>query len=103
MRRQIGPSAPVSTSMKPPHQRLPRKKPPTATCPLCNKVFADAQKVKRHVLAVHEGIKRFECPQCHMRFGAKSSMEAHMYTHMEVKKFPCSLCVRSYATKASYE
>lgn len=47
-------------------------------CKICSRPFARATDVKRHVNAVHLGLKKFECPVCGRGFAQKGGMQTHM-------------------------
>ena len=50
----------------------------SVNCHLCNKTLSDVSKLKRHILAVHEGFKKYNCNFCAERFAAKTSLNNHI-------------------------
>ena len=58
-------------------------------------------KLKRHVLAVHEGIKEFKCEICDKAFSQKSHKNSHMENvHEGIRNFYCDLCENKYFVKS---
>ena len=49
-----------------------------AACHLCDKVLSDQNTMKKHVLAVHEGIKKYKCDFCVAGFFLKLSLSNHL-------------------------
>ena len=65
----------------------------TFKCDKCEKHFKVKTKLKRHVLAVHEGIKEFKCEICDKAFSQKSHKNSHMENvHEGIRNFYCDLC-----------
>ena len=60
--------------------------------------FTNKQDLKKHVEAVHEGIKPFKCSVCDVKFANKQHLKKHIETiHEEIKPFKCTIRI-SYCT-----
>ena len=50
--------------------------------------FANKQNLKKHVEAVHEGIKPFKCSVCDVKFANEQNLKTHIETiHEGIKSF----------------
>lgn len=49
-------------------------------CGMCGRGFAKKEHRKRHVTIVHEGVRRFMCGTCDLRFGTRQNLNAHLAT-----------------------
>ena len=50
--------------------------------------FVNQQNLKKHVEAVHEGIKPFKCSVCDVKFANKQNLKKHIETiHEGIKSF----------------
>ena len=50
--------------------------------------FTNKQNLKKHVEAVHEGIKPFKCSVCDVKFANKQNLKKHIETiHEGIKSF----------------
>ncbi|KIO19604.1 hypothetical protein M407DRAFT_30756 [Tulasnella calospora MUT 4182] len=58
-------------------------------CQVCSRVFARATDVKRHVNAVHLGLRKFACPICGRGFAQKGGMVTHMNIHTGNRPYQC--------------
>ena len=55
-------------------------------CQLCDKVLYDSRVLKNHILAVHEGIKKYKCDFCEAGFSHKVSLSNHIkQCHLKYK------------------
>lgn len=74
----------------------------TFECYLCKKLLSSKHYVKQHVVLVHTGLKRFQCPYetCRKRFAWKSSHKTHVnVVHRGEKRFQCQ-CLKRFATQS---
>ncbi|KAG9048852.1 hypothetical protein FS837_011858 [Tulasnella sp. UAMH 9824] len=58
-------------------------------CRFCSRPFARATDVKRHVNAVHLGLKKFMCSICGRGFAQKGGMVTHMNIHTGNRPYQC--------------
>ena len=59
----------------------------------CNADFGTKQGMKKHVNAVHLGLKPHQCEMCDKTFAEKTQMMSHIQNvHTNVKKLKCKLC-----------
>ncbi|XP_055838416.1 transcription factor grauzone [Episyrphus balteatus] len=72
-------------------------------CQDCNKVFADKQCLKNHMLIIHQSDeeKPFQCEFCAKRFIKQYLLEQHQVMHVpiEERKFPCDYCPKVFASE----
>ena len=65
--------------------------------PKCEWAFHANADLKKHIEAVHEGRKDYQCTHCGKAFGSIKTMKRHRETvHEGVKKFKCNLCTNAY-------
>ena len=58
--------------------------------------------MKRHVVVVHEGRKRFKCEICNAEFGQKSDLNKHVaVVHEGKKQFTCDICNSEFGQKGT--
>ena len=61
---------------------LPKKnttnKQTTIKCDHCEKSFSSKQDLNRHVSAVHDGRKPFQCPICFMEVSFQGNLRKHI-------------------------
>ena len=60
-------------------------------CPLCDSTFGYKMDMKRHVKAVHEGIK-YNCDQCEFHSGYTNLLRSHIKRVHELYRHKCNLC-----------
>ncbi|XP_055917670.1 transcription factor grauzone isoform X2 [Eupeodes corollae] len=72
-------------------------------CQSCNKVFADKQCLKNHMLIIHQADeeKPFQCESCSKRFIKQYLLEQHQVIHvpLEERKFPCDFCPKVFPSE----
>ena len=59
-------------------------------CPKCGKVFQRRSKLRRHIAAVHEGIRPYPCEFCESRFSERFKLKKHIRS-MHTEKKPIDL------------
>ena len=63
-------------------------------CVLCYKEYTSQRILKAH-LQIHEG-RKYECPDCDLKFVRASERNRHLYTHGVAKKHQCDECSCSF-------
>ena len=56
-------------------------------CPLCPAQFVTNQRMKNHIVEIHERKKPFECSLCHAEFSREADLKIHI-TVVHEKKQP---------------
>ncbi len=59
-------------------------------CPNCAYIGKDVWHLKRHMNEIHEGLKNFQCNDCHYSTSRKHRMISHMKSHGQLRCFYCS-------------
>ncbi|XP_055710210.1 oocyte zinc finger protein XlCOF6-like [Phlebotomus papatasi] len=62
------------------------------TCELCPYKTDLSATLKRHVKAVHQKLKDFQCTRCERSFTMESSLKIHMMRHEGIKNYECPIC-----------
>ncbi|XP_071447417.1 zinc finger protein 492-like [Hetaerina americana] len=70
----------------------------TNVCKICNKVFAETDILKLHVMHVHvKKVNQFKCDLCSVVFKRKIDLNGHVATvHTAKRKYQCELCPRHF-------
>ncbi len=69
-------------------------------CRACGRSYAEQEELDFHYRVAHEkDLRPFECAQCGMRFGRRSSRRRHEQTVHTAKRFDCSMCDKSYSQR----
>ena len=66
-------------------------------CTKCDKTFSFFQDMKKHVKAVHEGVK-YNCDQCDFQSGYKNMLRNHVRKVHEHYRHKCSQCDKSFVS-----
>lgn len=70
------------------------------SCDKCGKSFAEQAQLELHIRVTHEEDSRpWECKQCRIRFGRKSSLTRHEQTVHQRTRFTCRVCHKTYSQK----
>lgn len=70
------------------------------SCSKCGKSFAEDEQLELHIRVTHEEDSRpWECKQCRIRFGRKSSLTRHEQTVHQRTRFTCRVCSKTYSQK----
>ena len=88
--------AQLNTHIKRKHEKTAE----TYMCDKCERSFFEVSKLKKHIEAVHEGIRHHQCNQCHKFYSEKSELRIHIScVHEKLKPFKCELCGKSFGRK----
>ena len=71
-------------------------------CPLCNRGFARASHVRRH-MTIHTGEKNFKCETCGKQFTTQHYLKLHDRLHTGEKPHVCELCNRPFTHYSNYK
>jgi len=82
------------------HQDTVHRKLRPFSC-FCGQSFGQKSSLNKHVQAIHEQLKLFECDICFSAFSQKSYMKQHKeLMHSAVKpKYPCDECHLAFSTR----
>ena len=74
-------------------------------CTHCQSGFTTTKSLRRHILSVHEGVKKetipFTCDTCGTTFTAAKSLKRHVEIVHEGIRYQCSICGKSVTSKSS--
>lgn len=60
-------------------------------CPTCNKIFATATKLSRH-MKTHSTDMPYKCKVCNKAFSHSGNYKIHLRMHTDERPFKCSVC-----------
>lgn len=69
------------------------------TCHHCGKQYAQESGLQRHMLVIHEGVRKYKCPICSNVFGSNSELKSHQDTHTDPRPFQCDQCGRTFISQ----
>ena len=69
------------------------------SCKRCDKRFSDKANLTKHVRAVHDKIKKYECSLCAQSFSEKNALKIHGRVHTGEKPFACFICEQRFARR----
>ena len=71
-------------------------------CIECGKSFSQSSSLNKHA-RVHSGERPYKCPHCVKSFTASSILRTHIRQHSGEKPFKCKYCRRAFASHAAHD
>ena len=69
-------------------------------CSLCNRSFDKRDRLRIHILHVHDKYRPHQCIECGKRFSQSSSLSKHMRIHSGERPYRCPHCVKSFTASS---
>ena len=69
-------------------------------CNLCDRSFDKRDRLRIHILHVHEKHRPHECTECGKRFSQSSSLNKHLRVHSGVRPYKCPHCVKAFTASS---
>ena len=68
-------------------------------CDICGYLTWESCRLKTHINVVHEGKKNYQCDRCEKSFGYLTHLKNHIsVVHEGIKKFECSFCSKTFSS-----
>lgn len=61
-------------------------------CPVvdCDKTYVSGAILKRHILAFHSSVNKFQCEVCKKSLASRQNLKEHMFIHTREKPYSCT-------------
>lgn len=69
-------------------------------CHLCNRSFEKRDRLRIHILHVHEKHRPHQCNQCGKRFSQSSSLNKHLRVHSGERPYKCPYCIKAFTASS---
>ncbi|XP_064596746.1 PR domain zinc finger protein 14-like [Liolophura sinensis] len=72
------------------------------SCHVCQKTFSQSSSLNKH-MRVHNGERPYKCVFCGKSFTASSILRTHIRQHSGEKPFKCKFCGKAFASHAAHD